>query len=116
MFKLLNFQDIDWKDAPRGYYLTDVKQHTLWEDEKTGATLALMKFPKGIADEIHSHQGKQITIGLTGEMLMPPSNEKTKIEPTMVATVDTGGKHGATEFTAESILLFFWDESTKPDK
>jgi hypothetical protein len=41
MFKFLNFKDIEWKDAPRGYYFTNVKQHTLWEDKKTGATLAL---------------------------------------------------------------------------
>ena len=116
MFEFLNFEDIEWKDAPRGYYLTDVKQHTLWKDDKTGATLALIKFPKGVADEIHSHNGKQITIPLSGEMLMPPTNEKVKVEPTMVVTVNKGGKHGATEFTKESILLFFWDGPTTPEK
>jgi hypothetical protein len=49
-------QDIVWKDAPRGYYLSDVKQHTLWHDPKTGATLALMKFPKGVADEMRARR------------------------------------------------------------
>ena len=42
MFKFLNFKDIEWKDEPRGYYLTNVKQHTHWEDKKTGATPALV--------------------------------------------------------------------------
>ncbi len=115
MFQFLNFADIEWEDTPRGYYLADVKQKILWEDPKTGATLALVKFPKGVADEIHSHASKQLTIGLSGEMLMPPNNVVMKVEPTMLATVDKGGKHGATEFTEESILLFFWDGSTKPE-
>jgi hypothetical protein len=30
IFKFLSFKDVEWKDAPRGYYLTNVKQHTLW--------------------------------------------------------------------------------------
>ena len=55
MFQFLNFNEIEWEDTPRGYYLTDVKQKVLWEDPKTGATLALVKFPKGVADKIHSH-------------------------------------------------------------
>jgi quercetin dioxygenase-like cupin family protein len=114
MFEFLNLEDIEWKNAPRGYYLTDVKQHTLWHDPNTGATLALMKFPKGVADEIHTHEGTQITIGLSGELLMPPDNVKTKIKPNMVITAKSGVKHGATEFTEESIILFFWDASTKP--
>ena len=116
MFEFLNFEDIEWKDVPRGYYLTDVKQHTLWHDPKTGATLALMKFPKGVADEMHTHEGTQITIGLSGELLMPPNNDKLKLEPNMVGTAKSGGIHGGTMFTEESIVLFFWDASTKPVK
>ena len=115
MFQFLNFNDIEWEDTPRGYYIADVKQKVLWEDPGTGATLALIKFPKGIADEIHSHTAKQYTIGLSGEVLMPPDNKPMKLQPNMLATVDRGGKHGATEFTEESIILFFWDGSTKPE-
>jgi quercetin dioxygenase-like cupin family protein len=114
MFEILKFEDIEWKDAPRGYYLSDVKQHTLWYDPKTGATLALMKFPKGVVDEIHTHEGTQITIGLSGEMLMPPDNVRMKVEPNMVVTAKSGVKHGASEFTEEGIVLFFWDASQKP--
>ena len=115
MFQFLKFDDIEWEDTPRGYYLTDVKQKVLWKDPNSEATLALLKFPVGEADEIHSHSGKQITIGLSGELLMPPNNVLTKIEPNMVATVEKGGKHGATVFTKETIMLFFWDGSTKPE-
>jgi len=116
MFQFLNFNEIEWEDTPRGYYLTDVKQKVLWEDSTTGATLALVKFPKGVADKIHSHpQATQIAIGLTGGLLMPPDNKPMKIEPNMVVTATQGGKHGATDFTEESIILFFWDGSPKPE-
>ena len=116
MFQLLNFDDIEWEDTPRGYYLTDVKQKVLWEDPETGATLALVKFPKGVADKIHSHpEANQITIGLTGGLLMPPNNVPMKLVPNMAATAPKGGKHGATEFTEESIILFFWDGPPKPE-
>ena len=115
MFQFLNFDEIEWEDTPRGYYLTDVKQKVLWEDPKTGATLALVKFPKGVADKIHSHpEATQITIGLTGGLLMPPDNVPTKLEPNAVITAPKGGKHGATEFTRESIVMFFWDGPPKP--
>ena len=113
MFKFLNFKDIEWKEAPRGYYLTNVKQHILWEDKKTGATLALIKFPKGVADKIHSHpEATQIIIGLSGEVLMP--NGPLPLLSNMVITASKGVKHGASNFTKESIFLFFWDGPPKP--
>lgn len=113
-FKFLNFKDIEWKDAPRGYYLTKVMQHTLWEDKKTGATLALVKFPQGIADKIHCHpEANQINIGLTGECLMPSG--VLPLSPNMVISAEKGAKHGATNFTKESIVLFFWDGPPKPE-
>ena len=116
MFQFINFSEIEWEDTPRGYYLSDVKQKILWADPKTGATLALVKFPKGVADKIHSHpEATQITIPLSGEILMPPDNIPTKMEPTMVVTASKGGKHGASDFTEESIVLFFWDGSPKPE-
>ncbi len=45
---------------------------------------------------------------------MPPDNKPLKVQPNMLVPVDKCGKHGATEFTEESIMLFFWDGSTKP--
>ena len=57
---------------------------------------------------------KQFTIGLSGEVLMPPDNKPMKVQPTMLAPVEKGDKHGATEFTEENIMLFFWDGPTKP--
>jgi len=115
MWQFLNFKDIEWEDSPRGYYLTEVKQKVLWEDKKTGATLTLVKFPPGVADKIHSHpEADQITIGLSGELEMPPKGVITPLVPNMAMTMPKGGKHGATRFTKESIILFFWDGPPKP--
>ena len=116
MFEFLKFDDIEWEDTPRGYYLADVKQKILWQDPNTGATLALVKFPKGVADKIHSHpEATQITIGLSGGLLMPPDNKSVKMEPNMVVTAGKGVKHGRTDFTEESIALFFWDGPPNPE-
>ena len=45
---------------------------------------------------------------------MPPENNPVKVELTLIATVNKGG-NGASEFTEESVLLFFWDGSLKPE-
>lgn len=65
----VNNAEIEWEDLPEGFYLTDVKQHVLWTDEKTGAHFALVKFPKGGAHElphIHPHASHWMFI-LSGE-------------------------------------------------
>ena|SRR5208337_3976757 len=76
---------------------------------------ALLKFPPGVADKIHSHpEANQITIGLSGEVKMPTSGVIAPLQPNLTLTMDKGGKHGATLFTKESIGLFFWDGPPKP--
>lgn len=69
---MVDTKDIEWEDPPRGYYLTDVKQKVLWRDEETGAMMALLKFPVGIADEIHSHpEANQLIYCIEGEIETP---------------------------------------------
>ena len=115
LWKTIIFKDIEWEDPPRGYYLTKVKQKVLWEDKKTGATLALVKFPEGIADKIHSHpEANQTTIGLSGEVEMAPGGVITLVQPNMAMIMPKGGKHGATRFSKESMVIFFWDGSPRP--
>jgi hypothetical protein len=46
---------------------------------------------------------------------MPPDNKPMKMEPNMVVTAVKGVKHGRTDFTEESIALFFWDGPPKPE-
>ena len=52
----VNDKDIEWKDTPKGHYLTDVKEHVIWKDDKTGAMLALRKIPVGgVHEHPHTH-------------------------------------------------------------
>jgi hypothetical protein len=99
MPKRINFDELEWKDPTRGYYLSDVKQKTLWVNEETGATLALMKFPPGLVDKIHTHpKANQIVHPISGLNGGKGVGITVKGEP-----------HGGAEVQEETILLFYWD-------
>jgi quercetin dioxygenase-like cupin family protein len=69
---MVDSKEMPWEDAPEGFYFTDVKQKTLWVNEETGATMVLMKFPVGLADDVHSHpEANQFMFGLKGEVELP---------------------------------------------
>jgi len=110
----LSFDEVEWKPAPRGYYLTDVQQKTLWVNKETGATIVLVKFPPGIADKLHTHpNANQIALGLSGARNTP----KGVIIPngTSLNITAKGEVHGQGDFAEETIALFYWDGSPKPE-
>jgi quercetin dioxygenase-like cupin family protein len=108
MPKSVKFDDVEWEAPTRGYYLTDVKQKTLWVDEGTGATLALVKFPPGVADRLHTHpKANQIIYGLSGEINTPSG--RVVVEGSSVNVTPRGEVHGRGDFLKESIVLFYWD-------
>jgi hypothetical protein len=110
----VRFEDVEWEDAPRGYYLTDIKQKTLWKNEETGATIALIKFPPGIADKLHTHpNANQIALGLSGAINTP--NGVVNPDGTNLNITKKGEIHGHGSFAEESIALFYWDGSPKPE-
>lgn len=109
-----DFEEGGWEAPPRGYYKTEVKQKTLWSDEETGATLALLRFPVGVADEIHVHpEANQICVGLSGEIEMPDGS-RFHLRPDAVWIFPKGEEHGATEFAKEGLILFYWDGPPRP--
>jgi len=68
----VNSNQLEWEDPPRGYYLTDVKQKLLWNDDETGASWVLMKFPVGVLDKRHCHpDANQFAFVLEGEAERP---------------------------------------------
>lgn len=100
--------DLEWERPLRGYYLTDVRQKVLWRDEESGATVTLIKFPVGLADKVHSHpKANQMVYGLKGET-EDEMGKSSSLTGSFTFT-PKGVEHGATKFTKESILLFFWD-------
>jgi len=103
---------LEWVDPPRGYYLTKVKQKVLWEDKRTGATMALVRFPVGVADKIHSHpEANQFCWALGGEWRAPDGVKRLK---DVLFFFPKSERHGATEFTEETAFLFFWDGPPAP--
>ena len=111
--KLVDAKTLEWEDPPRGYYLTDVKQKVLWEDEKTGAMVVLLKFPTGVADKVHSHpQANQFIYGLSGKVELADGSQATM--EGVFAHFPKGEKHGATKCAEESIFLFYWDGPPTP--
>ena len=112
--KAVDSKKLDWEDPPRGYYLTDVKEKVLWEDEKTGAKMVLLKFPVGIADKFHSHpESDQQVYGLSGEA---ETEDGRKISMDgQFFYFSKGRMHGASKITKEAIALFYWDGPSAPE-
>ena len=46
---------------------------------------------------------------------MPTNGVIAPLQPNLKLSMNKGGKHGATLFTKESIVLFFWDRPPKPE-
>lgn len=111
--QLVDAKTLEWEDPPRGYYLTDVKQKVLWEDEETGAMTVLVKCPPGVADKIHSHpEANQSVYGLSGEIELG-NGSKIPVEG-LFAHYPKGELDGATMCTQESVFLFYWDGPPTP--
>ena len=111
--KVVDSKKLNWEDPPRGYYLTDVKEKVIWEDERTGAKMALIKFPIGISDKLHSHpESDQFTYGLSGEA-ETGDGEKISMDGQFFY-FPKGEMHGATKITKEAIILFYWDGPSIP--
>lgn len=99
------FDEMEWEDPPRGYYVSDVKQKTLWVNEETGATLALLKFPPGQVDRVHTHpRANQTVLPLTGEN-----------GGRAVRVFVAGEPHGGGSVEEETILFFYWDGPPDPE-
>lgn len=112
----VNGKEVEWKDAPKGHYITDVKEHVLWKDESTGAMLALRKIPKGGRHEhphIHPDANHWMFI-LSGELVRKDGSTGSWSENDyMFGVAPRGEKHGGAsqlkEITKEIIGLWFFD-------
>lgn len=110
---MVNPNQLEWEDPPRGYYLTDVKQKVLWKDEETGASWVLMKWPPGVLDKIHSHpEANQYVFVLEGEAELP-NGTKAPINGMFMYT-KKGLEHGGTKISKETLVLFHWDGPSHP--
>jgi len=108
--KYINLQipQVEWQDAPKGFYLTDVKEKILWQNKKTGAMFLLGKAPIGLSDTPHTHpEANMLSYLLSGELELPNGNirklaGRSGFQPK--GTLDVGYK-----FVKEALLLVYWD-------
>ena len=116
MWKILNFKDIEWEEPPRGYYLTKVKTKDPLGGQKDGCNLGSCQVPRGDRRQDTLTSGSQIRrqSDYRGKLRCSPDGVITPVQPNMAMIMPKGGKHGATRFTEESMVLFFWDGSPKP--
>jgi hypothetical protein len=71
MIMKVNGKEIKWEDGPKGDFWTDIKVHTLWKDEKTGANLQLLKAPPSDIPPMGEHKhpdANEWAYYLAGEM------------------------------------------------
>ncbi len=102
---MIMFEDLEWKDPPRGYYISDKKQKTLSVDEETGATWVLMKLPPGLLDKKHTHpKANQLVYPVSG-----PMGGKG------VSVTKKGEVHGGAVIKEEMMVLFYWDVPPDPE-
>lgn len=103
-------EDIPWEDAPKDFYITDVKQKVLWKNEETGATMVLLKSPadERPSDPLHFHpHANQWSFGLQGEGI--EQNGEWWSFQGSTGYIPKGKKHGLAVIIKESLSLVFWD-------
>ena len=111
----VNGEKVEWKKAPN--FLNNIQRQNLWINEKTGATFAIMKAPKGvyIEESPHNHpHANQFTFNLSGEGEFPNGTKISFSEDDYVFNyTPKNEKHGAipegSRILKDRIYLHYWD-------
>lgn len=113
----INNQKVEWQDAPKGWFLTDVKMHVLWQHPETGAMFVLIKVPKGSVWELpHRHpQANQMGFTLLGQAELPNGSKleygdgKYSFEYRPKGTTHGPPKGSTMKITEDAIALQYYD-------
>jgi quercetin dioxygenase-like cupin family protein len=108
---LLHCDEIEWR--PKS--LKGVHEKMLWRDEATGASIALIKFEKGVGiPQPHSHASNQFMYCLSGKY------EYTSTGVTLLAGSfycnPKGNVHGPTLAHEETVVVEIYDGPHYPQK
>jgi len=108
---LVQTRDLDWVEKT----LAGLSHKMLWRDDKTGASIALVRFEKGAGiPSRHSHASNQFMYCLSGRYTYVP----TGITLTEGAFYwnPKGSVHGPTVAEEESVLLEIYDGPHYPSQ
>lgn len=108
---LIQSRDMPWRQKS----LKGVAEKMLWRDEKTEATIALIRFDKGASiPEPHSHASNQFMFCLSGKY------EYTKtgvvLMPGCFYCNPKGNVHGPTIAHEETVVIEIYDGPHYPQK
>jgi 2,4'-dihydroxyacetophenone dioxygenase len=97
-------------DNPEGWieFPSGLRQFFLWQDEKTGASFAILDFPEGAGVPTkHIHASNQFMICVEGEYAYPDSN--IILKPGSFYSNPKDHPHGPTKALKRSILIEIYD-------
>lgn len=100
----------DSANDPAGWILfpNGLRQYFLWKNEETGASIAILDFPKGVGiPEKHFHASNQAMICMEGEYHYTDSN--IALTPGSFYCNPKGHPHGPTMAVERSVLIEFYD-------
>jgi 2-keto-4-pentenoate hydratase/2-oxohepta-3-ene-1,7-dioic acid hydratase in catechol pathway/quercetin dioxygenase-like cupin family protein len=101
---LIQTGDLDWAEKS----LAGLAQKMLWRDEKTGASIALIKFEKGVGvPDAHAHASNQFMYCLSGRYRYIPTG--TTLVPGSFYWNPVGSVHGPTIADETTIFLEIYD-------
>ena len=112
----VNGEEVEWDRAPN--FVNNTQRKVLWKDEKTGATFAIMRIPKGVYTEAqmphrHPHSG-QFTFRLSGEMELPNGTKLTFSEGDYgfgytPKNEEHAGAQSGIKVNEDFVYLHYWD-------
>ena len=92
---------LEWKKATAAFYPAGVQEKILWEDKKTGATVALVKYPVGTIPKTHTHpKATEVAFIIEGE---------SKGAFGLTRKGSSHGKITEKPLKTETIVLLNWD-------
>jgi len=101
---LIQSNDVEWR--PKS--LAGIYEKMLWRDEATGASIALIKFEKGVGiPQPHLHASNQFMLCLEGHYEYTPSG--VTLRPGSFYCNPKGNVHGPTIAHEETVVVEIYD-------
>lgn len=101
---LLHTEDLDWADKT----LDGLSQKMLWRDDRTEASIALVRFRRGAGiPSRHAHASNQFMYCLRGRYTYVPTG--ITLVPGSIYWNPRGSSHGPTLAEEESVLMEIYD-------
>ncbi|MHB1627160.1 MAG: cupin domain-containing protein [Bacilli bacterium] len=108
---LTDSTQLDWRQKS----IPGLYEKMLWRDESTGASIALIRFSKGVGiPDRHSHASNQFMYCLSGAYSY--TNSGVLLKPGSFYWNEKGNVHGPTTALEETVFLEIYDGPHYPQR